>query len=58
MLHTPMRKPADVIIEEGLHPNPGPSHEQQSEVKRRRSTDAGEKQQCADKKITDGSTPG
>ena len=53
-----MRKPADVIIEQRLHPNPGPSHAQHSEVKRRRSTDERNEQQSTDKKITDGITPG
>ena len=58
MLHIPMRKPADVIVEEGLRPNPGPHPQALSEAKRRRCSEAGEEEQPQIQETDDGSTPG
>ena len=58
MLHIPMRKPADVIVEDGLHPNPGPRPLALPEAKRRRGSEAGEEEQPQIHEIDEGSTPG
>ena len=54
MLHILMRKPADVIVEDGLHPNPGPRRLPLPEAKRMRTTDADEEGQPQIQEIEDG----
>ena len=53
MIHIPPRLPGEVIIEEGLHPNPGPHRREPPDSKRRKSIEAGEEEQPKVKETVD-----